>query len=68
VAASCCARSLEDGIPLEPFIAGLLAHPPHRVEGTAVFLTGNTESVPVSLLHNLKHNRVLHERWFSCSS
>jgi KUP system potassium uptake protein len=56
------ARSLEDGIPLEPFIAGLLAHPPHRVEGTAVFLTGNTEFVPVSLLHNLKHNRVLHER------
>ncbi|KAI3594651.1 Kup system potassium uptake protein [Cupriavidus sp. U2] len=56
------ARSLEDGIPLEPFIAGLLAHPPHRVEGTAVFLTGSTESVPVSLLHNLKHNRVLHER------
>ncbi|MHA7680046.1 potassium transporter Kup [Cupriavidus sp. PET2-C1] len=56
------ARSLEDGIPLEPFIGGLLAHPPHRVEGTAVFLTGNTESVPVSLLHNLKHNRVLHER------
>lgn len=56
------ARSLEDGIPLEPFIAGLLAHPPHRVEGTAVFLTGNTDSVPVSLLHNLKHNRVLHER------
>jgi KUP system potassium uptake protein len=32
------------------------------VEGTAVFLTGNTDSVPVSLLHNLKHNRVLHER------
>ncbi|WP_205249231.1 KUP/HAK/KT family potassium transporter, partial [Escherichia coli] len=32
------------------------------VEGTAVFLTGNTEFVPVSLLHNLKHNRVLHER------
>jgi len=56
------ARSLEDGIPLEPFIAGLLAHPPHRVEGTAVFLTGNSEYVPVSLLHNLKHNRVLHER------
>ncbi|KAA0180202.1 potassium transporter Kup [Cupriavidus gilardii] len=56
------ARSLEEGIPLEPFMAGLLAHPPHRVEGTAVFLTGNTEFVPVSLLHNLKHNRVLHER------
>lgn len=56
------ARSLEEGIPLEPFMAGLLSHPPHRVEGTAVFLTGNTEFVPVSLLHNLKHNRVLHER------
>ncbi|HVL09192.1 MAG TPA: potassium transporter Kup [Burkholderiaceae bacterium] len=56
------ARTLEDGIPLEPFVAALLAYPPHRVEGTAVFLTGNTESVPVSLLHNLKHNRVLHER------
>lgn len=56
------ARTLEDGIPLEPFIGALLAYPPHRVEGTAVFLTGNTESVPVSLLHNLKHNRVLHER------
>ncbi len=56
------ARTLEDGIPLAPFISALLAYPPHRVEGTAVFLTGNTESVPVSLLHNLKHNRVLHER------
>jgi KUP system potassium uptake protein len=56
------ARSLEEGIPLVPFMAGLLSHPPHRVEGTAVFLTGNTEFVPVSLLHNLKHNRVLHER------
>ncbi len=56
------ARTAEDGIPLEPFIAGLLAHPPHRVSGTAIYLTGTDKFVPVSLLHNLKHNKVLHER------
>lgn len=55
-------RSQKDGIPLEPFVQGLLAHPPHRVEGTAVFMTGNVDYVPVALLHNLKHNRILHER------
>jgi KUP system potassium uptake protein len=38
------------------------AKPPHRVPGTAVFLTGDPQSAPTSLLHNLKHNRVLHER------
>ncbi len=36
--------------------------PPHRVPGTAMFLTGDPESAPTSLMHNLKHNRVLHER------
>jgi KUP system potassium uptake protein len=56
------ARTKDDGIPLIPFVEGLLAHPPHRVGGTAVFMTGNVETVPVSLLHNLKHNRILHER------
>jgi KUP system potassium uptake protein len=55
-------RTKDDGIPLIPFVEGLLAHPPHRVGGTAVFMTGNVETVPVSLLHNLKHNRILHER------
>lgn len=55
-------RSQKDGIALEPFVRGLLAHPPHRVSGTAVFLTGNVDYVPVAMLHNLKHNRVLHER------
>ncbi|MEZ5855316.1 MAG: potassium transporter Kup [Hyphomicrobiaceae bacterium] len=40
----------------------LEAKPPHRVPGTAVFLTGDPDSAPTSLLHNLKHNRVLHER------
>ncbi|KAF1853762.1 hypothetical protein Lal_00007019 [Lupinus albus] len=57
-------RIKDDGIPIEPFIEGLLAHPPHRVGGTAVFMTGNIATVPVALLHNLKHNRILHERVF----
>ena len=57
-------RIKDDGIPLEPFVEGLLAHPPHRVGGTAVFMTGNVNTVPVALLHNLKHNRILHERVF----
>jgi KUP system potassium uptake protein len=55
-------RTAADGIPLAPFLTGLLGHPPHRVSGTAVYLTGNDSLVPVSLLHNLKHNKVLHER------
>jgi len=55
-------RTAADGIPLEPFLQGLLAHPPHRVSGAAIYLTGNDTLVPVSLLHNLKHNKVLHER------
>ena len=49
-------------IALEPFIRGLMAHPPTRVPGTAVFLTASKEGVPHALLHNLKHNKVLHER------
>ncbi len=36
--------------------------PPHRVPGTAIFLTGDPDHAPTSLMHNLKHNRVLHER------
>ncbi|MGD9804799.1 MAG: potassium transporter Kup [Hyphomicrobiaceae bacterium] len=40
----------------------LESRPPHRVPGTAVFLTGDPYSAPTSLMHNLKHNRVLHER------
>jgi KUP system potassium uptake protein len=55
-------RTAADGIPLMPFLQGLLAHPPHRVSGSAIYLTGNETLVPVSLLHNLKHNKVLHER------
>jgi KUP system potassium uptake protein len=52
----------QSGLALEPFIASLSAHPPLRVPGTAVFLTANINAVPSALLHNLKHNKVLHER------
>ncbi|HJU08912.1 MAG TPA: potassium transporter Kup [Rhodanobacteraceae bacterium] len=50
------------GLALEPFIASISEHPPTRVAGTAVFLTSNADAVPHALLHNLKHNKVLHER------
>ncbi|MFN0317035.1 MAG: potassium transporter Kup [Burkholderiales bacterium] len=49
-------------IALEPFIKSLMLHPPQRVAGTAVFLTATQEGVPHALLHNLNHNKVLHER------
>jgi KUP system potassium uptake protein len=48
-------------IPLKTLIASLEKKPPHVVPGTAVFLTSNPESAPTALLHNLKHNKVLHE-------
>jgi len=47
---------------LEWLVRRLEAKPPHRVSGTAVFLTGTPESAPSALLHNLKHNHMLHER------
>jgi KUP system potassium uptake protein len=47
---------------LDWLVRKLEAKPPHRVPGTAVFLTGDPNSAPTSLMHNLKHNRVLHER------
>jgi KUP system potassium uptake protein len=54
---------LRDGaIALEPFLAGIAAHPPLRVPGTAVFLTAHLDGVPHAMLHNLIHNKVLHER------
>ncbi|MET0226013.1 MAG: potassium transporter Kup [Dokdonella sp.] len=52
----------QGGLALEPFISSIAAHPPLRVPGTAIFLTANLEGVPHALLHNLKHNKVLHER------
>ncbi|HWG11613.1 MAG TPA: potassium transporter Kup [Rhodanobacteraceae bacterium] len=52
----------QSGLALEPFIRSISEHPPTRVAGTAVFLTSNADAVPHALLHNLKHNKVLHER------
>lgn len=50
-----------EDIALEPFLESLLAHPPLRVEGTSVFVTANSIGVPHALLHNLSHNKVMHE-------
>jgi KUP system potassium uptake protein len=52
----------EATLPCDAFIGRLDGGGPMRVKGTAVFLTGNREGVPYALLHNLKHNKVLHER------
>jgi len=49
-------------IGLEPFIKSITEHPPVRVPGTSVFLTATQEGVPHALLHNLNHNKVLHDR------
>lgn len=48
--------------PLKPFIEALSLGKPVTVPGTAVFMTSNLEQVPHALMHNLKHNKVLHER------
>jgi len=55
-------RLKELAIPLGPFVESLGRHPPTRVSGTAIFLTTAHDAVPHALLHNLKHNKVLHER------
>ena len=48
-------------VPLETLVRSLQQKPPHIVPGTAVFLTSDPDFAPTSLLHNLKHNKVLHE-------
>jgi len=50
-----------DAIDLNSFLEAVFVSPPTRVPGTAVFLTADTGTVPNALLHNLKHNKVLHE-------
>ncbi|MGH8032886.1 MAG: potassium transporter Kup [Luteimonas sp.] len=52
----------KEGIQLDNFLPGLLLAPPVRVPGTAIFLTADQGVVPHALMHNLKHNKVLHER------
>ncbi|QXZ08567.1 potassium transporter Kup [Comamonas sp. Y33R10-2] len=51
-----------DALNLREFLEATWRHPPTRVRGTAVFLSGEPGVVPHALLHNLKHNKVLHER------
>jgi KUP system potassium uptake protein len=48
-------------VPLETLVRSLQKKPPHIVPGTAVFLTSEPDFTPTALLHNLKHNKVLHE-------
>ncbi len=55
-------RMQEQAVPLATLLARVRAHPPARVPGTAIFMSGNPTGTPVALLHNLKHNQVLHER------
>ncbi len=58
------ARWTQDSLPLASFLARLPQSRIIRVPGTAVFMTGNLDFVPNALLHNLKHNKVLHEQVF----
>lgn len=52
----------KEGIQLDSFLPGLMLAPPVRVPGTAIFMTADKGVVPHALMHNLKHNKVLHER------
>ncbi len=55
-------RMQSSAIPLDTFRNSLLDHPPTRVPGTAIFMAPESGAVPHALLHNLSHNKVLHER------
>jgi KUP system potassium uptake protein len=54
------ARQVEEGMDLPSFLNAVFVSPPQQVEGTAVFMTPQVGTVPTALLHNLKHNKVLH--------
>ena len=55
-------KTRKSDVPLADLIGMLQKSPPHRVKGTAVFLTSDPQTAPAALLHNLKHNKVLHEK------
>ena len=55
-------RLREESMDLEPFLESIFISPPVRVSGTAVFLNTEAGATPFALLHNLKHNKVLHEQ------
>jgi len=56
------AKQQAEALDLDEFMASVFLMPPTRVDGTAVFLTPDTGRVPNALLHNLKHNKVLHRK------
>jgi KUP system potassium uptake protein len=56
------ARMRERLYPFDRFLSDIEAYPPQRVSGTAIFMTSNLQGTPPTLLHNLQHNKVLHER------
>ncbi|MGO4572478.1 potassium transporter Kup [Microvirga sp. 2TAF3] len=55
-------RTQREEVPMAGFIRTMEEHPSERVQGTAIFLTSDPEHVPGALLHNLKHNKVLHRQ------
>ncbi len=55
-------KTRRDSLPLSELSGILKARPPHRAPGTAIFLTSDPDMAPVALMHNLKHNKVLHEK------
>ncbi len=55
-------KTRREAVPLADLIDILRARAPHRVPGTAIFLTSDPDMAPVALMHNLKHNKVLHEK------
>ncbi|HEY8382090.1 MAG TPA: potassium transporter Kup [Microvirga sp.] len=55
-------KTRKTDVPLVELVGMLEKSPPHRVKGTAVFLTSDPDTAPAALLHNLKHNKVLHEK------
>ncbi|ACA19377.1 K potassium transporter [Methylobacterium sp. 4-46] len=55
-------KTRKTDVPLVELVSMLEKSPPHHVKGTAVFLTSDPETAPAALLHNLKHNKVLHEK------
>jgi len=54
-------KTRKDAIPFTSLLQNLNAHPVHKTNGTAIFLTSEPDYAPVALTHNLKHNKVLHE-------
>lgn len=55
-------KSRRESMPLGELVDILKARVPHRSPGTAIFLTSDPDTAPVALMHNLKHNKVLHEK------